>query len=262
MDAWSPDQYERFKRERDQPFADLLALAGRCEGGRVVDLGCGTGALTARLHEATGAARTLGIDSSEAMLDKAPPLERDGLSFRHADIATFDEGPWDLVFSNAALQWLPDHEALFVRLAHLVAPGGQLAVQVPANFDQPAHVVAAELANEPRWRGAFGDRVQAPAVLAPTSYSRLLHALGFAEQHVRLQVYAHLLPSPDDVVEWVKGTLLNAYLPLLPEDRRAEFVADYRARLLPRLPDERPFLFPFQRILLTGRRHGRADQTA
>ena len=256
MDAWSPDQYERFKRERDQPFFDLLALAGRCEGGRVVDLGCGTGALTALIPEATGAARTLGIDSSEAMLEKALPLEREGLAFVRADIAAFDERPWDLVFSNAALQWLPDHETLIARLAGLLAPGGRLAVQVPANFDQPAHVVAKELADEPRWRTSFAGRAHAPDVLSPTAYSRLLHRLGLGEQHVRLQVYAHLLPSREDVVEWVKGTLLNAWLPWLPEDDRPAFLQEYRDRLLPRLPDERPFLFPFQRILLTGRRSG------
>src|SRR5262249_11951837 len=135
-DAWDRVQYERFRDERQQPFFDLVALVRRQAGLRVVDLGCGTGELTARLHRELAAAETLGIDRSAAMLDGAATRAAPGLRFREADIAAFrDVACWDLVFSNAALHWLPDHAELFARLTSALVPGGQLAVQMPDNFD-------------------------------------------------------------------------------------------------------------------------------
>lgn len=254
MDAWEPAQYERFAAERSAPFFDLLALVEREPGMRVADLGCGTGELTAQMHERLGAASTLGIDTSEAMLAKARPQET--LQFRRGDIAAF-EGAWDLIFSNAAIQWVPDHPAVFARLARALAPGGQLAVQMPANYDHPSHTTAAAVAGEEPFRAALGGFARAGhevPVLAPDEYATLLHRLGFTRQHVRLQVYAHVLGSRDDVVEWVRGTLLTAYRSRLPDDLYEPFVARYRARLENALPDDRPFLFPFKRILIWGRR--------
>ena len=124
-DSWSPGQYRRFASEREQPFWDLLALVEPAAGGAVVDLGCGTGELTLALHERTGAGETVGVDSSARMLAKAPA--REGLRFVHADIRDFapDERP-AVVFSNAALHWLPDHRDLYARLRSWLAPGGQL----------------------------------------------------------------------------------------------------------------------------------------
>src|ERR1700692_466566 len=101
MDSWDPSQYDRFRQERRQPFHDLLALLRPNPSGRVVDLGCGTGELTRLLHETTQARETLGLDSSEAMLAQAAPASTGSLRFRQGDIATFDEGGWDIVFSNA-----------------------------------------------------------------------------------------------------------------------------------------------------------------
>lgn len=258
-DAWDPRLYERFKAERRQPFDDLVRLVRRRPGMRVVDLGCGPGSLTAELHDALGARETIGIDSSDAMLAQAAAHARTGLRFERGDIADFDGRGFDLVFSNAALHWVPvAHAELLARLARALEPGGQLAVQVPANFDQPSHVVAAELAGEHPYASALGGRREFLSVLRPEDYATLLHRLGFEEQSVRLQVYPHLLPSRDAVIEWVRGTMLTAYETRLPPDLFERFVADYRERLLAALPDERPFLFPFKRILFEGRLPGRA----
>lgn len=255
QDVWNPAQYERFAHERRQPFDDLVALLERVPAPRVVDLGCGTGELTAELHAALGARETLGLERSANMLARSAPLTRPGLRFAQGDIADFtDRDAWDVVFSNAALQWLPAHEQLLPRIAAAVAPGGQLAIQVPANFDHPTHVIAAELARDP----AFAPRFIAPprnaAVLAPERYAELLDELGFARQSVRLQVYGHRLASRDEVVEWVRGTLLTAYESTLPAADFAEFLDRYRARLLPALRDARPYFYPFKRILLWARR--------
>src|SRR5476651_1811098 len=142
-DSWNPTQYERFRRERAQPFHDLLALVEPRPDLRAVDLGCGTGDMTLVLQEKLRPRETLGIDRSASMLAKAP--RADGLRFLEADIASFEGGPFDLMFSNAALHWLPDHPALLRRLRSMLAPGGQIAVQMPASDDDPMHATAREV---------------------------------------------------------------------------------------------------------------------
>jgi trans-aconitate 2-methyltransferase len=254
MDTWNPERYARFAAERAQPFHDLLDLVRPVPGGRVVDLGCGSGELTAELHRRLRAGQTLGLDSSPAMLERARPHEGGGLRFQLGDIAEFGGGGWDVVFSNAALQWLPDHEALFGRLVGALAAGGQLAVQMPANFDHPSHVVADELAGEEPFRSELGGwRGMAP-IAPPEWYALLLDRLGVAEQHVRLQVYLHHLADREQVVEWVRGTLLTAYARRLPAELFERFLDRYRERLLPRLDDGRPYRYPFKRVLLWARR--------
>jgi trans-aconitate 2-methyltransferase len=253
VDTWDPEQYARFAAERAQPFHDLLALVRPVPGGRVVDLGCGSGELTAELHRRLGAAQTLGLDNSPAMLRRARPLEGDGLRFELADVADFADAGWDVVFSNAALHWLPDHRALFARLVAALAGGGQLAVQMPANFDHPSHLVAAEVAGEEPFRSALGGWRRLGPIEAPEWYATLLDRLGLVEQHVRLQVYLHHLAERGEVVQWVMGTLLTAYAERLPEELFQRFLDRYRERLLPQLEDRRPYPYPFKRLLLWGR---------
>src|SRR5258706_8613134 len=131
-DTWNPVQYERFAKERRLPFDDLLALVAPTPGGLAVDLGCGTGELTVELHRHLGAETTVGIDSSAAMLADAPVA--DGVRFEIADLATYTAPePFDVIFANAALQWVPYHESLLTRLASMLGRGGQLAIQVPNN---------------------------------------------------------------------------------------------------------------------------------
>jgi len=254
QDTWNPTQYKKFGAERARPFEDLLALVDPATGGRAVDLGCGTGELTARLHQHLGAADTLGVDSSAAMLEKARPLEGDGLHFELGDIAAFAaEGEYDVVLSNAALHWIPDHPALLARLRRALRPGGQLAVQVPANGDHPSHALAFEVAHEAPYADALraaGDPLtEATPVLAPERYADLLDQLGFADQHVRLQVYGHHLASTADVVEWTKGTTLTRYEQGLPPDLFAGFVSRYRARVLTALGERSPYFYTFKRLL-------------
>ena len=253
-DTWDPAQYEQFERERSAPFFDLLDLVEPRPGGRVVDLGCGTGELTRSLHERTGASTTLGIDSSQAMLERSAAHAGDGLTFELGDIGAWTPSEaFDLVFTNAALHWVDDHPALFARLTAALSPGGQLAVQVPANHDHASHLVAERVAGEEPFREALGGYVRRSPVLAPEHYAALLHRLGYESQHVRLQVYLHVLPEPAAVVDWVKGTLLTDYKRRLTESAYDEFVARYRKLLLAELPDERPYPFTFKRILLWGR---------
>ena len=250
-DAWNPAQYERFRREREQPFWDLVGLLRRDNVRRVADLGCGTGALTVQLHHELQADETIGVDSSPAMLARAASLAAQGVRFMRADIETWQpDEPVDIVFSNAALHWVQNHEELFPQLVLMLSPGGQLGVQMPANFDHPSHTVAAAVAQEEPFASATGGYVREAPVLAPDRYSVLLHQLNFAEQHVRMQVYGHLLDSTDAVVEWVRGTLLTDYEARMPAAMYEQFLGRYRDRLLHALGDERPYFYAFKRILL------------
>ncbi len=256
-DTWDPTQYERFRSEREQPFHDLAALITRRPAGHVVDLGCGTGMLTAALHRELDATTTIGVDSSDAMLERARSLEVSGLSFLHADMGEWEpDAPFNVVFSNAALHWLPDHPRLLARLTRMLVAGGELAVQVPANFDHVSHMLAAGVAREEPFASAMHGYTRTFSVLSPEAYSTLLHELGYAAQSVRLQVYGHVLESADAVVEWVKGTLLTDYEARMPESLHEEFVARYRERLNAALGEQRPYFYAFKRILLWGRLAG------
>ena len=257
VDSWRPGQYERFKDERTRPFHDLLALVDPLDGGRAVDLGCGTGELTAILHRAVGAAETVGIDSSAAMLERSAELAGDGLTFRHGDIDDFDAtGALDLVFANAAFQWVPDHEALLPRLTRALRAGGQLAVQMPYNADHASHRLVLEVAGEEPFRAVLSDpplRDSVRQVLAPERYAQLLHDLGYAEQTVRMQIYGHVLESTAAVVEWTKGTTLTPVRARLDETAYDEFLVRYRDALVDELGDQRPYFYAFKRILFHAR---------
>jgi trans-aconitate 2-methyltransferase len=256
-DGWAPEQYRRFASERSQPFHDLLGLVERVPVRRAVDLGCGSGELTRVLVERLEPQSTVGIDNSPAMLADAAAHAGTALRFELGDIGTWTaHGDHDLVFANASLQWVPDHATVLARWAGALTPDGQLAVQVPANGDHPSHVLAAELSREEPYRSAFGGHpppdAAATNVLHPEDYAVLLHDLGFAHQHVRLQVYAHVLGSSAEVVEWVRGTTLTRFAALGPE-LLAQFVDEYRSRLLAEIGHRSPYLYPFKRILFWAR---------
>jgi len=262
-DGWDPRQYERFKAERSAPFFDLVALVEPpAPGARVVDLGCGTGELTSSLVDRWQPGELIGLDSSPAMLTQAAPLAGGPLRFVEGDLADspFEREPrgsFDVLVSNAALQWVPDHPTVLARWTALLAPGGQLAVQVPANVDHPAHVAADEVAHEPRFLEALAGDVPPDTVhhvARPEVYAAVLDALGFSRQHVRLQVYGHHLPSTVDVVEWTKGTSLTRFRTRMDDETYAAFVVRYRQRVLEVLGDHAPYFYAFRRILLWGRR--------
>ncbi len=252
---WDPAQYDLFQAERRQPFFDLLALVRPQPGLHAVDLGCGTGELTAILHRDLAAASTLGIDRSPTMLSRTASQQLSGLEFRQVTVESFAAAqPLDLVFSNAALQWTADHTALFPRLFEWLKPGGQLAVQMPANHDHPSHLWAHALAQQEPFRTWLDGYVRSSPVLPVEDYASLLDQHGCREQHVRLQVYAHHLQSRDEVVEWVKGTLLVDYQERLTATQFDLYLQRYRDGLLPQLANTSPYFYPFKRILLWARR--------
>lgn len=252
---WQPDRYNQFRAERRAPFDDLLTMLEPCPGGSVVDLGCGTGDLTAVLHEHLGAATALGIDSSPAMLDRTSEIDQPGVGFELADMSQGLHGrTFDVVFSNAALHWIPDHQTVLHRWREALRPGGQLAVQVPANSDHIAAVVVREVAEKYATLAGSSPPPDAVAanVLTPATYAELLHEVGFNRQRVRLEVYSHELPATESLIDWLDGTSLTRLRSWLTDELYRKYLAELRSELFVRIGAKRPYFFAFKRILMWG----------
>jgi trans-aconitate 2-methyltransferase len=253
--VWDPAQYLRHAGHRTRPFTDLLARVPELPGDppRIADLGCGAGNVTALLAGRWPAARITGYDNSPEMLDKARADHGGGsLRFAHADVHTWvPDGPYDLIVSNATLQWVPGHVERFRDWVRGLTPGGTLAFQVPGNFDAPSHTLLRELAASPRWRDRLAGVLRHDdAVLRPEGYLERLTALGCTTDAWET-TYVHLLTGQDPVLDWVKGTGLRPVLTALADDPEARdaFVDAYRSALraaYPAGPHGTPF--PFRRV--------------
>jgi trans-aconitate 2-methyltransferase len=250
--TWDPQQYAQFWDQRRRPALDLIArLRPDAPPRRILDLGCGPGTVTTLLADRWPAAEIVGVDASPVMLDDARALLPD-VTWVEGDLATHepDAAP-DLVFTNAALHWVPDHRTLIPRLFGLLAPGGTLAIQVPDKWDAPSHTIGFEIAAQDRWRHALDGALDPHPLLAPTDYLDLLLPLA-ADVDLWSTTYHHVLEGPDPVVEWFLGSFLRAFLSRLPEAEGGEFVAEYAAAMreaYPARPDGRTVM-PFPRLFI------------
>jgi trans-aconitate 2-methyltransferase len=243
---WNPNQYDKFIAQREAPLVDLMALIRARPHMRVVDLGCGPGNISAKLAAALPDVDLLGLDSSPEMLQAAAAHARPGMRFALGHIEEFaasDGADFDLVFSNAALHWVPDHGQLIPRLLARCRPDGQLAVQLPADDDSPARQIFADVAG---WRFDL-------ATLDITAYAEILYAAGAVELTVFEKVYPHVLADADGILEWARGTALLPYLERLPPAQHAPYLDEVRRRLRARYPGQ-PVFFPFRRVLFWARR--------
>ncbi|MCX7157260.1 MAG: methyltransferase domain-containing protein [Rhodocyclales bacterium] len=253
--AWNPDQYLKFSEPRMRPAVDLLGRIDMAAPKRVYDLGCGAGNVTRLLAERWPAASITGVDDSAEMLAQAARAFREATWIRQsvADWAT--TLPADLIFSNAALHWLPQHEQLFPRLLGQLAPGGVLAVQMPRNFAAPSHTLIAETVHHGPWRSRLEHMLRPAPVAGPNDYYAMLKPLA-ASIDIWETEYLQVLQGTDPVKEWTKGTWLKQFLDQLQEPERAEFEADYARRLriaYSPLADGTT-LFPFRRLFMVARR--------
>lgn len=249
--AWDPDQYLRYAEPRLRPALDLLARIDSTGISTICDLGCGTGNVTRWLARRWPDADITGIDSSAQMLAHARRDQPD-LRWEQADIARWHApNRFDLIFSNAALHWLPEHAALFPRLISSLRPGGVLAVQMPNNFSAPSHTAIAETVLNGPWREALRPFVQAAPVAAPAEYFTMLSPYADVIDIWQTE-YLHVLEGGDPVKEWTKGTWLKRFLDALPAEEAAAFEADYARRVgtaYPMQADGRT-LFPFRRVFV------------
>lgn len=251
---WDPTTYERFSSPRLRPALELLARVPLDTAATVVDLGCGTGVMFEALRQRFPTARLVGVDSSEGMLAEAAGA--DEVILADAAVWTPDHQV-DLLFSNAALHWLPDHHSLFTRLIEHVCPGGVLAVQMPRNHDRPSHRLIAEVIRSGNWR----DRLE-PILVSrecpvhpPEEYYDILHPLVAALDLWEVD-YIHRLEGVNPVAEWTKGSALRPFLTALPLDEAKAFFAAYQRQVAiayPARPDGSTLL-PFRRLFFVATR--------
>jgi trans-aconitate 2-methyltransferase len=262
--TWDPRQYEQFAAERSRPFRDLVGRIDLPGAREIVDLGCGTGSLTAELLERWPAAHIVGVDNSPEMLAETRSREVPGrLEFELADVRDFQpDQPLDIVVSNAALQWVPDHLPVLARLSSFVRPGGYLALQVPGNFSEPTHRLLAELLKSAPWGSALPDDLATPASYQPDEYLWALLDCGLVASSWET-TYFQLLRGENAVLEWMKGAALRPVLTALAPERHETFLADYSALLQSAYPaTARGTVLPFRRVFAVGRRPGAAQAAA
>ena len=262
--SWDPTAYGRFATERSRPLADLVAQVRSDTPQVVVDLGCGHGPATLSLAQLWPTARVVGVDASEAMLESARELDRDGRvewvqsDLRQWDPASLGQAP-DVLVTNSTLQWVPGHLDLLDAWVAALSEGGWLALQVPGNFDAPSHRLMRETAEHHERAGELTAALDLPAVGEPATYLRYLSRLD-CEVDAWETTYLHVLDpdSEDDnpVLTWVTATGLRPVLDILTdEDERAAFVepyAEHLAEAYPRTPAG--VLFPFRRVFAVARK--------
>jgi trans-aconitate 2-methyltransferase len=254
--TWNPALYRRFEDERTLPAQDLLARVALERAVHVVDLGCGPGNSTELLVERFAEASVTGTDTSEAMLDSA----RKRLPRCHFELS--DVGSWqatvapDLIFANAVLHWIPGHDQLFPRLFSALARGGELAVQMPDNLNEPTHRLMREVASVGPWASVLGDAARARPLIPPAdSYYDLLAAEAAAIDIWRT-TYHHPMASPAEIVDWLRATGLRPFIDPLSNAQRTEFLVEYERRIAEAYPArvDGKRLLAFPRLFIVARR--------
>lgn len=254
--SWNPALYRRFEDERTRPAQDLLARVALERATHAVDLGCGPGNSTELLLERFPNAHISGTDTSEAMLESARK-RLPNCDFELNDVSTWQPrtAP-DLIFANAVMHWVPEHEQLFPRLFSALAPGGVLAVQMPDNLNEPSHRSMREVASVGPWASALADAAQARAPIAPAEmYYDLLSAKA-ASIDIWRTTYQHPMASPAEIVDWVRATGLRPFIDPLSDAQRDAFLVEYEQRIAQAYPAraDGKRLLAFPRLFIVARR--------
>ncbi|QZY95715.1 trans-aconitate 2-methyltransferase [Pantoea dispersa] len=236
MQDWNPQLYRQFESERTRPAQELLARIPVNEVRFATDLGCGPGNSTELLAHAWPQAHITGIDSSEAMLEQARQRLPD-CDFRQADIRSWQpEQPQQVIYANASLQWLTDHETLLPHLVNQLAPGGALAVQMPDNLQEPSHRLMREVAASSRWQAHISPQAaERKRLLSSDRYYDLLGDAG-CQVDIWRTTYYHPMADAQAIISWLRATGLRPFLAALDEAQQADFLHDYHQALLPAYP--------------------------
>lgn len=253
MAEWNSDQYLKFKKERTQPAVDL---ARRIELGNVktaLDIGCGPGNSTRVVADRFPEARVTGADNSANMTDKAKELhpELDFIMFDASRDFGMIKEKYDVVFSNACIQWVPDHKRLIPNMMGLLNPGGVLAVQVPMNYKEPVHTIIGALIKSKKWKNKF-DEPRIFYTLTQEEYFDILAGIS-SDFTMWETVYCHRMPSHESILEWYRSTGLRPYLAVLKDCDAADFENDFLEEVKKEYPRQAngEIIFRFPRFFFT-----------
>ncbi len=248
---WDPGQYLEFADHRLRPAVELLARVPSDAVETVIDLGCGTGSARPFMMSRWPTVDYLGVDNSPDMLLRARADHPDA-SWLEADLNTWrPSSPVDLLYSNATLHWLPDHESLLAALMACLNPGGVLAAQMPANFDQPTHTIINDVARELDWTVDLEPNLFSDPVGRPGDYHQVLSPIA-QTLDIWTTTYIQELSGPNAVTAWVSGSALRPILSVLPEPEARRFIAEYSERINRRYPRTTNgiTLLPFTRLFM------------
>lgn len=258
MTDWNPTQYLKFGDERTQPSIDLASRIQHSAPRKILDIGCGPGNSTHVLAHRFPHACIIGIDSSENMIqvakDSSIDLEAD-LDFMICDAATglpSLENNYDIVFSNAAIQWIPRHDELLRNMMARLKPGGVMAIQTPLIEKHPLHRIIRSVANQPQWKNAFSKNLARQNNLAVDAYADILSDMA-TRYDIWETTYYHFMPSYRDIIEWFRGTRLRPYLAALSPNRQPDFENELLERFAQAIPARKDgsILLPFPRLFFT-----------
>ena len=258
MSDWNPEQYEKFIKDRTQPAIDLANRLEVKEVKRILDLGCGTGNSTRILKDRFSDAMVFGADNSDEMLAKAKKTHPD-IEFIHLDVGgdlsevrDMDER-FDIVFSNACIQWIPNHKILLPKLMSLIKHGGVLAVQIPIQSEHPVHIIMKELVITSKWKDKLSQRNYNN--LSTSEYYDVLSGIS-DDFEMWETIYCHRMPNYESIIEWYKGTGLRPYLEQLSETDAEDFVSDVYRELKNRykIQSNGEIMFRFPRLFFIAKR--------
>ncbi|MFT3982239.1 MAG: methyltransferase domain-containing protein [Ferruginibacter sp.] len=249
---WNPDTYNQFKKERYQPFFDLISHIEERPGLRILDLGCGTGELTQVLAEKFTGSNVTGIDNSAEMLAQAPQYS--GLSFqlRSIEEQLNDSSKWDLIVANASLQWVDDHPALINTIIDKLNTNGQLAIQMPSQTENILNRLLQQLVQEPLYTEALNGWMRPSPVLSLEAYTELFFRRAAGNMVIYQKVYPIIAQSHDALYEFISGSAMVPYMERLPAAMHSQFEADFRQRIAGYFT-QLPAIYAFKRIILYAR---------
>ena len=252
---WNPDVYNQFKNLRNQPFYDLLGLISSENLANGIDLGCGTGEQTSILAKTFENTHFLGIDSSSEMLEQSNEFENERLEFRKLSVEEFIQSKekWDLIFSNAALQWSDNHKELFPKILSLLNDGGQFAVQMPIQSENMLNQILFHLASEEPLKTQLQSWNRVSPVLSIDEYTKILFDAGLKNIHISVKVYPIIAENPQKLFDFISGSALIPYLEKLNEEQQKLFINEFKKRIEEKFV-KFPAIYAFKRLLLYGRK--------
>lgn len=256
---WNPEVYNQFKNIRYKPFFDLMDMITSNGMKKAVDIGCGTGEQTKILSEKFENADFLGIDPSPQMLEKSKGFESNNFTIKQATVEEFiasnSNQQWDLIFSNAALQWSDNHPILFPQLISLLSHSGQFAVQMPMQNDNMLNKLLLELAQEKPYSDYLHGFKRETPMLSIDHYAQILFENGLQNLQVIQKVYPIIADNEQTLFDFISGSALIPYLERLEASQQKIFITEFKSRIRKEFKAF-PAIYAFKRLLLYGNKGG------